>query len=78
MVTSIFRYILIFMIEWAGALAIYRNSLSLRISYVGGDFRGSFAAASLKPYLILMMFISDRDFRGSFAAASLKPVRTSA
>jgi|GEM_PF-1822611 len=36
MVVSIFRYFSIFMVEWAGALAIYRNSLSLRTSYAGG------------------------------------------
>ena len=48
-VVTVSKYISIFMVEWVGALAIYRNSLILKASYVGVDFRGGFASASLKP-----------------------------
>ena len=48
MVAIVSKYISISMVECAGALAIYRNSLSIKASYVGVDFRGDFASASLK------------------------------
>lgn len=51
MVAIVSKYISISMVECAGALAIYRNSLSIKASYVGVDFRGDFASASLKRVL---------------------------
>ncbi len=50
-IAIVFKYISISMVEWVGALAIYRNSLILKASYVGVDFRGDLASASLKLYV---------------------------